>query len=649
MPILRIPAVAFALLTVAVATSCIDTTSSSTRGVASLAVTPVFAAEGLALQQSAPITRIRLTARRTPGNDVLETRTFSVSPDAEEWRLDFAIPVPSGPEVQVMVTIEVISVVDGVETVEWSGIAGPYTLAPGPVGSPAQVPIVRGPLDNVGITGVTITTQSPSVDEGRTTTLNAQVNGGGPGAVIFWSSLDPDIATVNQQGVVTGVVPGTARIVATAGQHSAQVNVAVNVRIETITLTPPTATLTSLGATQAFTARAVDPRGADVTGVTFTFSVSPATVATHDGDGVMRAVGNGAATVSATARGTTGNATLTVQQAPASIVITPSNPVIENIGGTVTLAATVRDANDNAINGATVTWESLTPGIATVNPTTGTVTGAGSGVAQILARASATVTATVNVAVGSLVFLSDGLETGTGWSFGGNALRTNGAGITNTAAPVYVSPPGTTLPGAPEGSFYLWFGGPQQGNYMGTQAVSDPPLSGGTSDVATGGAAASPEFTIPAGVPTIYVSFRSWFEIESFDPSDFDLMTVAIVDAQTSQVIAAASLNSGLSGVGQADLPETSAGGTAEPVFVPIELDANGLGGRTVRLLFGFETGDIQFNGFRGWIVDDIRVASTPGAQPPALRASSVAAPSRTMETCGGGGCVRVERKRGRE
>lgn len=638
MSIRRAQLFAYALSCVAIA-SCSDATSESTRGTASLSVVPVLASDGIVLQQTGPITRIRLTAKQTPGGTIIETETVAVPADAEEWRLDFGIPVPSGPDIQVLVTIELLSVEGGVETVQWSGVAGPFTLTPGPLGGPTQVPIVRGPLENVDVTGVNITTESPTVDEGRTVPLAAQVSGGGTGTVVFWTSLDPEVATVNDQGVVTGLVPGSARIVATAGAHSDQVSVGVTVRLATIQVSPSPVTLASIGATQQFTAKAFDPRGAEMTGITFDFSVAPASVATHDGNGLMRAVGNGSATVTATARGTPGTATLTVQQVGTSILISPPNPVIQTIGGNVTLTAAVRDANSHPVAGAAVTWETLTPGVAIVNSSSGVVTAVGAGVAQIRAR-SGTLTATVGVSVGSQVLFADGFETAA-WTMGGLANVTNGAGISNTAAPTFVSPPGTTLPAAPQGSLYLWFGGASRGNYLGNQNPDDVSGSGGTSSAPTGGGASSTAFAVPAGIGTVFVSFQSWFEIESFDPSGFDLMTVEVIDANSSQVIASRTLNAGLSGAGEPPTPETSAGGALEPVFVPIELAASGVSGRTIRVRFTFDTGDENYNGFRGWIVDNVRVGTTPSAGP------AMQAQVQSMELCALTGCAKpVSRRR---
>jgi trimeric autotransporter adhesin len=85
---------------------------------------------------------------------------------------------------------------------------------------------------------------------------------------------------------------------------------------------------------------------------------------------------------------------------PASVSLGAPSLTIASIGGSNTLTVSVRDAAGAAVPGATVTWNSDTPGVATVtgNGTTGTITARSRGVAVVSARVG-TLSASVTVFV----------------------------------------------------------------------------------------------------------------------------------------------------------------------------------------------------------------------------------------------------------
>lgn len=81
--------------------------------------------------------------------------------------------------------------------------------------------------------------------------------------------------------------------------------------------------------------------------------------------------------------------------AVASVTVTPGTDTLTALGETQTFTATARDAGGNVITGRTVTWTSLTPGVASVNAT--------SGVASAVANGSATIRATIDGMQGDAV------------------------------------------------------------------------------------------------------------------------------------------------------------------------------------------------------------------------------------------------------
>lgn len=230
------------------------------------------------------------------------------------------------------------------------------------------------------------------------------------------------------------------------------------------------------------------------------------------------------------------------------------------------------------------------------------------GLALADGKTVANVDFTLSPAPAAQVFFADGFEAALGWQVTGLWNRTTGAGIVNTAVPsqARLAPDDTTsasLPRAAEGSHYLWYGNPAAGNYLGTGAH--------------GGTATSPVFVVPAGTPRASLSFRAWFEIESVNPATFDSMRVSVMDVAAGTTHPLALLNP-LSDPNIADrdsIPFTTGGFNRAPVFRPVSVDLTGFVGRQVRIVFRFHTRDDEYNYFRGWIVDDVRVTNQPAEQ----------------------------------
>lgn len=146
-------------------------------------------------------------------------------------------------------------------------------------------------------------------------------------------------------------------------------------RVTTVTVSPSSATLEALDATQEFSAEALDQDG-DSMPASFSWSSDDESVATVTSDGTATAAGNGSATIEATASGVTGSATLTVDQVPDSVEMSPASATV-TAGDTAHLSAEAFDANGNAVPDAGFTWTSSDESVATVDAD-GVVTGQGS-------------------------------------------------------------------------------------------------------------------------------------------------------------------------------------------------------------------------------------------------------------------------------
>ena len=245
---------------------------------------------------------------------------------------------------------------------------------------------------------------------GDTVRLAATVAGGS--AVqkpsFAWSSLDPSVAIVSAHGTVTAKAPGIARITATAAQGVDTASVAVGsaaaAQVITVSVTPSTITVAS-GDSVRMAATAKDGKGALLAGTAFTWSSSNNTVVTVSASGVVKSLTEGSATITATVVGIGISSAEWASSAPAAVMgggksgsgqikvngksqnkvtVSPEADTLTIIGDTTQLTATVLDSQGNVISDASVTWTSLSTGVATVD-TKGKVISTGVGLALITA------------------------------------------------------------------------------------------------------------------------------------------------------------------------------------------------------------------------------------------------------------------------
>ncbi|MDE2979919.1 MAG: Ig-like domain-containing protein [Gemmatimonadota bacterium] len=160
-------------------------------------------------------------------------------------------------------------------------------------------------------------------------------------------------------------------------------------RPTTVTVTPSTAQLVALGATVQLAAEVRDQNGQPMEGSTVTWSSSATAVATVDAAGLVTAVGNGTATIIATAGSASGTAAVTVAQEVSAVTVTPSADTLV-VGDTLRLVAEATDANGHPVTGAEFVWASSDTLLATVDAT-GLVTGVGAGEVALTATSSGVV------------------------------------------------------------------------------------------------------------------------------------------------------------------------------------------------------------------------------------------------------------------
>ncbi len=152
----------------------------------------------------------------------------------------------------------------------------------------------------------------------------------------------------------------------------------------TITVTPASATLQSLGETVQLTATVEDQDGETMRNVMITWTSRDTRAATVDGNGLVTAAGNGTATMEAAAGAAVGAAEVTVAQRPAEVAVSPLVDTLVALDDTVRLTAEAFDANGHTVSDAEFTWSSGDESVVTVDAA-GLVTAVANGAASVQA------------------------------------------------------------------------------------------------------------------------------------------------------------------------------------------------------------------------------------------------------------------------
>jgi uncharacterized protein YjdB len=256
---------------------------------------------------------------------------------------------------------------------------------------PAKVAAIVGmnPTDSVRL-GKTITFVLDTRDANGNKVTGRRIN---------FSSLNPNVASVDANGVVTGVGLGSTIITARADAASGQTNVLVQPVVASVVLFPSPLSL-PVGSTRPLTVTVSDKNGLAIAGRTVEFSSSNPAVASVNATGTVIGVSQGTAVITAQALldQVSGTATVNIVPVPvASIGITPAGAQTVFQGLTLQLAATLRDGNGNILNGRPVSWTSSNVSIADVS-SSGLVTGVALGTVQITASSEG-VNSAVSVSV----------------------------------------------------------------------------------------------------------------------------------------------------------------------------------------------------------------------------------------------------------
>ena len=164
-----------------------------------------------------------------------------------------------------------------------------------------------------------------------------------------------------------------------------------------------------------------------------------------------------------------------------------------------------------------------------------------------------------------------------------------------------------------------------QGNFLLDHEVGSIELDGGTSSsFSNAGSIVSPVIDLSSEGSPLSLRFKTWWEIESVNPNDqgFDLMLIeyAVRNADATVWTPLAVLNPSVDPVDNLNrepIPYSNSGYNQAPQWLAQEnIPIDDLAGSLVQLRFSFLTMDNLYNGFRGWLVDDVEIIREQGSFP---------------------------------
>jgi len=224
-------------------------------------------------------------------------------------------------------------------------------------------------------------------------------NSGGivPGFLPTWSSSDPNVATVDANGLVTAVGPGSATITATAAAASGSVDITVAAPVvSSIQITPPNYVMAD-GLTAAFSALAYDQSNHPMPSAVITWTANPTEAAFQSGSSLVASITGPSVTVhgrldgvwpiTASSGGVSAVAQLDVQVRTIVLVQVYSADSSMTAGEQQQAQVSVKD-NSGLIVPFPVFWTTSDASVATVDAN-GLITAVAQGTVDIIATSAA--------------------------------------------------------------------------------------------------------------------------------------------------------------------------------------------------------------------------------------------------------------------
>lgn len=170
-------------------------------------------------------------------------------------------------------------------------------------------------IKGMELTGMEVLPTATTLAPGSSVQLSAAPRGEDgrtlPGRPVTWSTSDPEIATVDSAGVVTGASEGEATITVASGTHQATALIHVWIPVASVQISPADP-FVNVGSALQLTATPKDAEGRALTGRSVTWSSGNPGVLTVDSTGLVGGRSLGSAIVTATVDGTSGMTSVSV-------------------------------------------------------------------------------------------------------------------------------------------------------------------------------------------------------------------------------------------------------------------------------------------------------------------------------------------------
>ena len=218
-----------------------------------------------------------------------------------------------------------------------------------------------------------------------------------PGFLPTWSTSDPNVATVDANGLITAVGPGSATITATAAAASGTLPITVSLPVAaSIVITPPSYVMAD-GLTAAFAAMAYDSHNNPMPAAVITWTANPVEAAFQYGSALVGTISgpsvivhgrlDGITPITASSGAASAVAQLDVQVRTIVLVQVYAADSSLTVGDQQQASVSVKD-NSGLIVPFPVAWTTSDASVATVDPQ-GLITAVGAGTADIIATSAA--------------------------------------------------------------------------------------------------------------------------------------------------------------------------------------------------------------------------------------------------------------------
>jgi hypothetical protein len=233
---------------------------------------------------------------------------------------------------------------------------------------PTKVRIAQAP-------SASVSPKASTLSIGETKQLTAEIRDGNGTVLnlpVTWTSSDPDIVTVNANGLVTAIAAGNGSVVASASNGArSSGSFTVLASVANLEIVGSNALL-AVGSSRTLSVTPLDANGQPVAATVSAWKSSNPSIATVtpigssvDNAARVTAVGEGNVTITATVNGMDKTITIPIALLTASLTVTPS-PINVPLGGPGQLTAVARDGNGTALT-RTIEYSISTPNGTTVS------------------------------------------------------------------------------------------------------------------------------------------------------------------------------------------------------------------------------------------------------------------------------------------